>query len=452
MSGPLTIVGLGPGRSELRTVAAQRAIEEASTIILRTRIHPGLDDLQGDARVTTCDDLYDGAESFDDIYGAIVDRVAAAVAAGPVVFAVPGHPLFGEATTLRLLAWATSLGVVTQVIDGVSAVDAVASALATDPLAEQLQMLDAAAIASLVMAEWTRSGDIGIDPRRPCLITQIYNRHIASLTKLLLGRFYPDDHPIAVVQGTGGGEAAVAHRSLYELDRIPVDHLSSVWVYAQEALSAARSLHTLQGIVNRLRSPEGCPWDRAQTHQTLRDAIIEEAYEVVDAIDERDPHHLAEELGDVVLQAVLHAQIADELGEFSLEDVWEQINVKLVRRHPHVFGDGKATNVAEVRSTWDDIKAREPGRAASDTTPLGELLRLPRSMPAMTRTLHLLGSPDDTPHRSPRDVNEQDIGDALLALLVKATHHGVDAESALSEALRRSCVAGTLGLDGEIDA
>ncbi len=447
MSGPLTIVGLGPGRCDLRTLAAQRVIEEASTIILRTRIHPGLDDLQDDARVTTCDDLYDGAESFDDIYSAIVDRVAAAVAAGPAVFAVPGHPLFGEATTLRLLAWATSLGVPTSVIDGVSAVDAVASALATDPLAEQVQMLDAAAIASLMMSEWPRSGDIGIEPRRPCLITQIYNRHIASLTKLLLGRFYPDNHPVAVIQGTSGGEAAVAYRSLYELDRISVDHLSSVWVYAQEALSAARSPYTLQRIVNHLRSPEGCPWDRAQTHETLRHTIIEEAYEVVDAIDERDPRHLAEELGDVVLQAVLHAQIADELGEFSLEDVWEQINVKLLRRHPHVFGDEKASNIAEVRATWDDIKAREPGRAALDNTQLGELLRLPRSMPAMTRALQLLGSPNDTPRRSPRGVDEQDIGDALLALLVKATHQGVDAELALSEAVRRSCKAGTLGLD-----
>jgi len=445
MSGPLTIVGLGPGRPELRTLAAQKAIDDASTIILRTRIHPGLRDLQGDVRVTTCDDLYDSGESFEATYAAIVERVTQAVAGGPVVFAVPGHPLFGETAAFRLMAWAASNDVPVTVVDGVSALDAIATALTVDPFARQVQLLDGAAIASLLASTWPGSGDIAIDPRRPCLVTQVYDRHIASSTKIVLSRIYPDSHPIAVVQGAGSGATPEVNNCLlYELDRVDIDHLSSVWIDAQPQLGAARSPFTLQSIINRLRSPTGCPWDRAQTHQTLRGAMIEEAYEVVDSIDEGDPDHLAEELGDVILQAFLHAQIADERGDFSIEDIWEQLNRKLVRRHPHVFGNVEASSIDDVRATWDNVKAQEPGRTALDDSQLGLLRRLPRSMPAMTRALMLLAPTGNSPRGAPSNTRDSGMGDALLTLLVKATDQGIDVEAALGDALQRTCAAGTL--------
>ncbi|WP_338038472.1 MazG family protein [Neosynechococcus sphagnicola] len=126
-----------------------------------------------------------------------------------------------------------------------------------------------------------------------------------------------------------------------------------------DALSAIEQLIT---VVARLRSPEdGCPWDLAQTPQTLIPYVIEEAYEVVDALRSRDPIAIAEELGDLLLQVVLQAQIASEQGQFSLVDVANGISQKLIRRHPHVFGEVTVTSAEEVRQNWEQIKAAEQG-------------------------------------------------------------------------------------------
>jgi tetrapyrrole methylase family protein/MazG family protein len=156
----------------------------------------------------------------------------------------------------------------------------------------------------------------------------------------------------------------------------------------------SRRFEDLVALQEKLLSPEGCPWDRVQTHQTLRTYLLEETYEVLDALDSNEPAKLAEELGDLLLQIVFHSQLARAAGEFEIGDVIESIYTKMVRRHPHVFGEVKARNAGEVLRNWEQLKAEErqaavesPGKApsAASQTPPSILDGVPRSLPALLR-------------------------------------------------------------------
>jgi tetrapyrrole methylase family protein/MazG family protein len=138
-----------------------------------------------------------------------------------------------------------------------------------------------------------------------------------------------------------------------------------------------RKLDALVEIIARLRAPDGCPWDRQQTHKTLRGNLLSESYEVLEALDEGDASKLCEELGDLLLQIVLHAQIADDNGEFKIGDVIQNITEKIVHRHPHVFGSGKASDAEEVMHNWEAIKREEREEGAS------MLEGVPKNMPAL---------------------------------------------------------------------
>lgn len=137
--------------------------------------------------------------------------------------------------------------------------------------------------------------------------------------------------------------------------------------------------------IARLRAPDGCPWDREQTHGSIASNMIEEAYEAVDAIEAADTAHLREELGDVLLQVVLQSQIAADAGEFTIDDVCRDVNAKMVRRHPHVFGEVQASDANEVLDLWDQVKLQEKEAAAGDAEPAeaGLLDGVPRSFPAL---------------------------------------------------------------------
>jgi tetrapyrrole methylase family protein / MazG family protein len=439
MATAVTVVGLGPGDPALLTLGARAALDRAARIVVRTAVHPGLD-LADDPRVVVCDDLYETGDTFDEVYAAIVARVleVAGETDGEVVYAVPGHPRFGERTLAVLEREAEAAGVAVAVLSAVSFVDAVATAVGLDPVAAGVQVLDALALQAALEAEPFSGGRLAVDPTRPLLVAQVYDGRTAAATKLRLTRDYPDDHPIVVVAAAGvPGAESVRHAALYELDRLPIDHLTSVWVPPLGDLDAARSAATLQRIAARLRAPDGCPWDRKQTHASLRQAVIEEAYETVDAIDAGDPGELAEELGDLLLQVALHAQIAEEAGDFTLEDVYEAVNRKLVRRHPHVFGDAVARTAGEVVATWESVKAEERTRAGkppkSDGHPLDTL---PRSMPALERARALIGprKGDRAPNADPEALAAA--GATILAAIEDAIAAGIDPDQALDRALR----------------
>ena len=222
---------------------------------------------------------------------------------------------------------------------------------------------------------------------------------------------------------------------------------------------ARTSFQSLVNTIWRLRQPDGCPWDRKQTHASIAKNMIEEAYEAVDCIEADDVSHLREELGDVLMQVVLHAQIAADAGEFTMDDVARDIDAKLIRRHPHVFGEhAEAQSADEVLDIWDAVKlkekeARDADAAAASERPAGLLDGVPRSLPALmqaqkvSRKAAAVGFDWETTEdvwskvaeeRAEFDredpgseAREMEFGDILFALVNVARKEGIDAESAL---------------------
>jgi tetrapyrrole methylase family protein/MazG family protein len=216
----------------------------------------------------------------------------------------------------------------------------------------------------------------GITGQEWLIIPQVYDSFIASEVKLDLMEVYPDEALVYVVQALGSAQQKVFKSLLYELDHQEFDHLTTVVVPPH---SEAISIHKLLDIMKRLRSPEGCPWDMEQTHDSLKPSLVEESYEVLEAIEAKDMYNLAEELGDLLLQVVFHTQLAQESGNFEFHDVLRGIIHKLIRRHPHVFGDAQVNNSAEVVRNWDQIKKEEKGEQEQKTI----LFEFPRGLPAL---------------------------------------------------------------------
>jgi tetrapyrrole methylase family protein/MazG family protein len=192
------------------------------------------------------------------------------------------------------------------------------------------------------------------------MLYQVFDTATASHTKLALMQDYPDDWEVSLVKWAGvEGKEEVKSVPLFKLDRVPVDYLTTVFVPALLPELRRPRFPELVGLMARLRAPDGCPWDREQTPSTLRKYLIEETYEAIEAIDADDPDLLCEELGDVLLQVVFHAQLATEIGDFNIDDVVNGIVTKLVRRHPHVFGEVSVADSDEVLKNWEQIKKAE---------------------------------------------------------------------------------------------
>ena len=465
----IVVVGLGPGDPGLLTREAERWLasgQAARTVYLRTRVHPTVAALQGAAAWPSFDRLYEDATDFDALYAAIVEELLAAATAGdaPIVYAVPGHPAIGETTVARLRAAAGERGVAVRIVPGVSFVDVVAAALDLDPLGDNLQLVDGLELAAVGEAEPFGGGRLPLSPLRPALVGQVYNATVASSVKLALMRLYPDDHPVTLVQGRADGALATRALPLHELDHrgdgAAPDHLTSLYVPALSPERAVRVAQGLQAITARLRAPDGCPWDREQTHRSIRSNFLEETYEALDALDAGDMEAFKEELGDVLLQVYLQSQMAEEAGEFLLEDVYEAIAAKLVRRHPHVFGDVVAGDAGTVLRNWEQIKAAERATKATrgeaaDARPASALAGVPRSLPALARAALTqeraarLVPPDEgdadlvaaldaalAPLRadSAPEAAGEALGAALFTLVALARAHGLDPEETLNEA------------------
>ena len=185
----------------------------------------------------------------------------------------------------------------------------------------------------------------------------------------------------------------------------------------------------VRGVMDCLRDPvDGCPWDNAQTHESLRPHLLEETYEVLEAIAAGDPAELCEELGDLMMQVVLHAKLAEQAGEFTLDDVSEGIRAKLVRRHPHVFGDGTANTPKLVEGAWERLKARE--RSPRESVLDG----VPRTLPALARAQSILGRAERNGF-SRQMSGSDDLGQRLLDLVQDARDQDVSAEDTLRDAL-----------------
>lgn len=441
----LAIIGLGPGAPEYLTRAALALLRERP-VLLRTRQHPVVHSFPEATQWESCDDLYESAATFEQAYDAIVARVLQRAKETPLVYAVPGHPLVGEATVRRLLVDAPSHGISYTVIPGLSFIDAALPLLGIDALASNLQIVDALELVSCAEAAPFAAGYWPLSPLRPALLGQVYDRYIASHVKLVLQRLYPAETPIRLIRAAGSSHAHALHAMLYELDHYDFDATTTVFIPALDPLDAPVT-EALQRVVARLRAPNGCPWDREQTHRTLVSHLLEETYETIEAIEAEDDDALREELGDVLLQVLMHAQIAEERGAFVYEEIVGTVIEKLVRRHPHVFGQERAESASSVLARWEAIKAAE--RAEQ-----GRRERLvPASLPALARTQKLL----ERLHRiQPERLAELQralalvdsdparvLGARIVSLVIEAIRSGVDSEAAVrswSFALEREVI------------
>ncbi|MCJ7706666.1 MAG: SAM-dependent methyltransferase, partial [Anaerolineales bacterium] len=295
----ITIVGLGPGEPRLLTRQAWDVLSTASEVWLRTGRHPVTAGLPSTLQVHTFDDLYDRLESFEAVYQAIVERVLdLGLRPEGVVYAVPGDPSVGEATVAALVAAAR---VPILRVHGVSFVEPCLACLGRDAL-DGLFIADALDLA--------RRHHPPFPPDVPALVGQLYSNLVAADVKLTLMNQYPDDHEVSLIQAAGTDDEGLVKLPLYELDRVAsIGSLSALFV---PPLSSASAFETFQETVAHLRAPEGCPWDREQTPQSLRAHLMEEAFEALQALDAEDPGALREELGDLLLQIVLQVQIATE--------------------------------------------------------------------------------------------------------------------------------------------
>jgi len=442
----IKIIGLGPGEAFLITRQAWQILENATEIYLRTNQHPAVKGLPGHLRVNSFDHLYETSENFESVYNGIIEKILE-LGHRPegVVYAVPGHPFMAEATVPGIIERASKEGLPVEVVEGLSFLEPTFTALGIDPL-PQITLIDA--------LELGGSHFPSFPPDTPAIIVQIHSRAIASEVKLTLMEVYPDEHAVQLIHGAGTTDQLVETLPLYEIDRSPqVGLLTSLYV---PPLGIGTSLEVFQDVIAALRAPDGCPWDREQTHLSLRPHLLEEVYEVLTALDRQDAPALCEELGDLLLQIALHAQIASEEGEFKMVDILQGIHHKIVRRHPHVFGDLKLTNSESVIQNWERLKATE--KKSNGNTQSGLLEGVSITMPALSQAQtyqvraarvgfdwpEIQGVYDkfaeeikELQAAGDNLTQEQEIGDLLFALVNLARWLKVDAESALRESNAR---------------
>lgn len=435
----ITIIGLGPGDPGLVTRSAWEALETAGEIYLRTSRHPTVAELPPDMTIHSFDAIYEAAEDFAEVYRQIAAEIVA-LGSRPqgVLYAVPGDPTVGEATTWLIRRQAAEAGLTVRVIPGVSFVEPACWALGLDPLERDgLQVLDAMVAAA--------SHAPPFDTSRPALLAQCYSRAVASDVKLTLLHSFPPDHPVTVLRAAGTAAEDLRRTPLYALDRSQdFDHLTTLYL---PPISPHGAYSRLQEIVAHLRAPNGCPWDREQTMQTLRKDLLEETYELLEALDEDDDEKAAEELGDLTLIVAMLAQIASEEEHFQWPRVMELICDKLIRRHPHVFGDVEVSGVEDVLANWAAIKEQEAsGRSQVGRSPGAEqsgsgrkesiLDSVPKALPALmlaSKYQSRLARAEIEPELAEADP----IGVALWNLVSAARGAGVDAETVLRDLCRQ---------------
>jgi tetrapyrrole methylase family protein/MazG family protein len=437
----IVVVGLGPAGPDLVTVAALDAIARvpAARRYLRTARHPAAPVVEA---ATTFDDVYESAATLDDVYDTIVARLLAVASDGngDVLYAVPGSPAVAE-RTVELLLERSGSDVTVDLVPALSFLDLAWTRLRIDPVAAGVRVVDGHRFAVEAAGE-----------RGPLLVAQCDSAHVLSEMKLAFEREQPAGAVVLQRLGLGVDERVfdVAWEDLDRAGVVEPDHLTSVWI-PHAAAPVAAELAGFHDVVRRLRAE--CPWDRAQTHQTLVRYAIEETYEVVEAIASGDPALLEDELGDLLLQVFLHAAIAAEAGEFTLADVAHTITEKMVRRHPHVFGTVVVEDAAHVARNWDQIKAAEKSGAGGDDRAAGLLDGVPASLPALAYAAEL-GRKAAKVHFDWPDVAGvwakvdeelaelrgepsaafEELGDVLFAVAQLARHLGVDAEGALRAA------------------
>lgn len=365
----LTIVTLGTGGEAFLTRGVERALREAPRVMLRTGRHPMADFLRQEGiAFETLDALYDECEDFDTFNRAAAVKVLSLLGESPVCYAV-SDAAFDE--TVAQIQRLKPREADVRVLPGVSHADRCLAMIEDAPAGVRLYAAE-----SYLQAR--------VSPEEPLLVTEVHSRECAGGVKLRLMDLLPEETPVSFFTGDEAtGEIAVHSIPLYELDRQSAyDHLTAAYVPGVPMERRARyDMDDLVHVMQRLRAPDGCPWDREQTHESLLPSLLEESYEYIQAVRDGDIDHMYDELGDVLLQVVFHAEVARQHGDFDIHDVTTAICHKMIERHTHIFGTEKADTAGQVLDNWEALKRRQRGitthaQAMEDvSTGLSPLLR-----------------------------------------------------------------------------
>ena len=450
MSPHLVVVGLGPAGADMMLPAARAALERIPIRFARTERHRAVTELAAvGIEMTSFDDRYESASDLDAVYESIVAALLdAARAHGEIAYAVPGSPVVAEHTVVRLHEQAAGAGIEVEVIAGVSFADLAWARLGIDSF-RGAHVVDARDLAR------SAAGLSG-----PLLIAQCDNGLVLSEVKLVLLEALAPETPVTVLARLGQSDERVTTVALAELDHgVAPDHLTSIFVDT-DSTAIGGEFAALVALAERLRGPGGCPWDAEQTHHSLVRHVLEEAYEVAEAIEALPADApggeqpvpagaydgLEDELGDLLFQVVIHSVLAREAGAFTIADVARGIHTKLVRRHPHVFGTVDVDGAGDVVRNWEQIKREEKGTGSLVSgigTNLPALLLLPKLFrKAESIGLDPTGAIATGVTRDARSGEAhasatRDIGERLAAVVAIAWERDVDPEAALREWARR---------------
>ncbi|MEN3315481.1 MAG: tetrapyrrole methylase family protein / MazG family protein [Acidimicrobiaceae bacterium] len=426
----VVVAGLGPAGPDLLTVATRAAIEATPHRWLRTSRHPSASAVAGAA---SFDHLYDEGESLDEVYASIVEALVAEAADADtaVLYLVPGSPVVAERTVALLVA---DDRVDVELLPALSFLDLAWARLGIDPLAAGVRIVDG-----------QRFAVEAADQRGPLLVAQCDSRAVLSDIKLSVDA-PPEQADVMVLHHLGLADETIRPVPWDDLDRVvEPDHLTSLWI-PELAAPVGAEVARFAELVRTLR--QRCPWDREQTHHSLTRHLLEETYEVLEAVEELDTAgaegfvHLEEELGDLLFQVVFHATLATEEGAFTLADVARTVHDKLVGRHPHVFGSVVAETPGAVMRNWEQIKKAEKGRTSLMDGIAGDLPSLLYAHKVQRKAASVCLEPSSGPVLPPPGaaVSHQEVGDLLFAVVDLARHAGIDPEAALrgvSSAFRR---------------
>ena len=434
----IDVVGLGPGDlSRVPAPTLELLMDRESTVIARTIDHPAAAELAERRSVVFCDDLYETSESFDDVYEAIAERVVAASGRGRVIYAVPGSPSVGELAVPKILERTAAT-----VHPAESFLDAVFRTVGVDPLADGFQLLNAHDLPAVLSFA------------TPTVIGHVDDPAVLGDLAALIDRTAPDGLEITVLRGIGASDEEIWHGTPAHAPAQLAGVRTSVFVPAHP--------NGLVGVVDMMRRLRNeCPWDRKQTHESLIRYLVEETYELIEALNfliDGDADDLGayaeveEELGDVLLQVLFHSVIAEDEGAFGIADVAHTLRTKMVRRHPHVFGDIDAADAETVKRNWDDIKAAEKGAAPES------LLDGIAAMPGLSRSMELGRRAANVGFDWPNldgvraavveelaeldkaatgEGRRRELGDVLFSVVNLARHLDIDPEAALQSSASR---------------
>ena len=412
----------------------------AGRVFVQTKKHPfmtGCDDAE------SMDDIYDSTEDFDELNENIAKRLVKAAEDGDVSYMTLGRINPDVLKAIRALKGGVELKLMPFAGFAESAYSAAVSK----------GLLDG----ETLFTECPANRLTGVaDTEALNIITEIDSPLAAGEVKLTLSEYFPDEYGVFFASPDSTGEYEVIKIKLFELDRLKkYDAASSLIVPPKRDLELPRhSVEGLMQLMRRLRAPGGCPWDAEQTHESLKKTLLEECYEVIDAIDRKAPDELCEELGDLLMQIAFHVVIEEEHASFTLRDVATGITNKMIFRHPHVFGSVHVENSDEVLTNWEILKKEEKHqRSVSDA-----MDSVPKSFPPLLRAYKIQKKAADVGfdfssaqealpkvHEEADEVMEalgendaehlaDEIGDLLFAVVNVARLRKIDPDLALTEA------------------